>query len=437
MQGYLEKKIYEMVGKLYEQGFNSERFDRVKDFTKQLAIVPVSAKTGEGIPELLMMLTGLAQQFLEQQLKIGVTGPGKATVLEVKEEVGLGKTIDTILYDGTIRKGETIVIGGLKEPIETKVRSILKPQLLDEIRDPRFKFKSVNEVQAAAGIKISAPNLDNAIAGAPLRIVREESEIEKLKEEVQKEIEEVRIETDITGIILKADAIGSLEALVNELKGLNIPIRIADVGDVSKRDIVEAQTVKETDPIKGIVLAFNVKILPDAKVEAERLGVLVLAGDIIYKLIEDYQKWAEETRKEMIRKQLEAIVRPAKIKLLPGFVFHVSKPAIVGVEVLAGVIKPEYKLIKKDGYLVGELKSIQDKGQSLKEASIGQKIAISIEGPTVGRQIKEGDVLYTDIPPRQIDLIEEKLKDVLTAEEIQTLQEIKQIKEKLAAEAKK
>src|SRR3989344_967800 len=138
-------------------GINSERFDRVEEYTKQVAIVPVSAITGDGIPELLMVLVGLAQKYLEISLRLLVSGGAKGTVLELKETVGLGKTLDVIVYDGPLKKNDKIIIGGLEKPIKTRVKALLVPLPLKEMRDKKTKFMGVNEVVAATGVKISAP----------------------------------------------------------------------------------------------------------------------------------------------------------------------------------------------------------------------------------------------------------------------------------------
>ena len=160
----LDERMYRLVVSLSDYELNAERFDRVEDYTKEVAIIPTSGITGEGISELLMTLGGLAQRFLEKELKIEVKGPAKGNVLEVKEEKGLGKTIDVVIYDGILKKGNTIVVAGIEEPIITKVRAILKPSPLKELRE-KGKFETVKEVSAAAGVKISAPGLEEAIAG--------------------------------------------------------------------------------------------------------------------------------------------------------------------------------------------------------------------------------------------------------------------------------
>ena len=168
VQAALDKKIYEIVGELHNLGFQSELYSRVEDFTKQIMIIPMSAKTGEGIPEMLMYLTRMSQKFLAEVLETEVSGPGKGTILEVKDEVGFGKTVDVILYDGIVKAGDTIVVGGIDGAFDTKIRALLKPKPLEEIRAPSEKFKTVPEVAAAAGLKIAAPGLENALAGAPV-----------------------------------------------------------------------------------------------------------------------------------------------------------------------------------------------------------------------------------------------------------------------------
>ncbi len=418
-----EEKIYDIIGTLSEHGFSSDLYSNIKDFTRNVAIVPISAKTGEGVPELLMILVGLAQRFLEKHLTIE-KGPAKGTVLEVKEERGLGTTIDVIIYSGTLRATDTIAVGTRNEPVITKIKALLKPKPLDEIRDPRERFENVEEVHAACGIKISAPNLEDVIPGSPLRVVTPENR-DKIIEEI-KEQTELHIELDEEGAVAKADTIGSLEAIVKEAKSRNIKIRKAEVGNVSKRDIIEASATN--DPLQRVILAFNVKILPEAEEEMKNHDVEVIREDVIYTLMERYEEWVYKKREEIERAKREAIPRPGMIKFLPGYVFRVSKPAIIGVRVLAGRIKPGMKLIKEDGKVVGTIKSIQSEKKSLNEAIQGQEVAISIEGPTVGRQIKEEDILYTDLPEGVV----RKLKEMgdLTYDEREVLNKIIEIKRK-------
>jgi len=240
IQKILDTKLYEIVGKLSELDLSAERFDRVEDHTKQIAIVPTSAETGDGIPELLMVLTGLAQKFLEQNLNFDSEGNAKGTILDIKEERGLGKTLDVILYDGNLNQNDILVVGTLSEPIVTKVRALLEPLPLKDIRDKKTSFQNVNKVSAAIGVKILAPDVDDAIAGMPIRSCFS-VDLARVKEDIKKEIEEVIIETDKQGIVIKADTLGSLEALLKLLKEKNIPVKKASIGNISKKDISDAK----------------------------------------------------------------------------------------------------------------------------------------------------------------------------------------------------
>ena len=421
----LEKKIYEAVGKLSELGFNSERFDRVEDYTKQIAIIPTSAKTSEGLPELLMVMTGLSQKFLEQSLKVNIEGNAKGTVLEVKEEKGLGTTIDVIVYDGSLKQNDMIVIGSLNELVVTKVKALFEPIPLAEMRDKKAKFKPVKKIKAAAGVRISATELNNVVAGMPLRSCSQD-QIEKVKEEIKKEIEEVVIETDKQGIVIKADSLGSLEALIKILKEKNIEIKKASIGNISKKEISDADINYEKDPLQSAVLGFNVELMQEVNVPQ---NVKVLCHNIIYKLIEDFEKWQQGERKRLEGKEIESLYKPCKIKIMKGYVFRQNNPAVVGVEVLAGTLKAATPLMKSDGAAITEAKSIQHEQETIEKAEKGKQVAVSLPDVTVGRQIHEDDILYSAIPEEQFRKFKE-FKKLLTHDEIETLKEIAEIMRK-------
>jgi len=418
----LDERLYAIMGTFSRLDFRVDRFDKITDFTRTIAIVPTSAKTGEGTPELLAVLIGLTQQYLRPSLRV-TKGPAKGTVLEVKEEPGLGITINAIIYDGVLQKGDTIVVGAKEKPIVTNVRAVLLPKPLDEIRDPRDKFSSVNAVSAAAGIKIAAPNLEEALAGAPLHVVPSENRLEEYVKSVSEEVEKIRITTDVDGVVLKTDALGSLEAIAESLRRNNVPIRLADVGDISKRDVTEAVVVKGHEPFYGVVLAFNVKALPDAEEEAKNRGVPIFQYNIIYHLIDDYLQWVKSEKEAQLKEEFDRLVKPGKIKLLLGYVFRRAKPAIVGIEVLAGQIKPKYTLVKEDGQDVGEIMQIQDRGQAVSEASVGMQVAVSLNKPVVGRHIHENDVLHVKVPEEQAKTLLTKFQDRLSPQELGALNE--------------
>lgn len=426
----LDNKLYEVMGAFSRVGFSTNRFEQIKDFTSTIALVPTSAKTGEGMTELMMVLVGLAQQYLKKRLQT-TEGPAKGSVLEVKEEPGLGLTLNIIIYDGTLEKEDLIVVGGKDKPILTHIRTILVPKALDEIRDPRDRFSSVNCVFAAAGVKVVASGLEGALAGAPLYAVPSGKDPAKYVKLVNEEIKQIKIATDVKGIVLKADTLGSLEAIAEILKQNDVPVRIADVGDVSKRDIVEASVVKAHEPLFGAILAFNVKVLPDAEEEAVNSDVLVFKDQIIYNLIDNYLEWLKSKREANSEREFEKLVKPGKILVMPGFVFRRAKPAIFGVEILGGQLKPKYSLIRaEDGADIGEVQQIQDRGKALSDAKQGMQVAVSMDKPIVGRHVFEKDVLYVKITESDAKTLMEAHLDKLSDEEQAVLREYVKIMQK-------
>ncbi len=406
-QNYLDQKLYEIVGDLAKYNLNSERLDRIKDHAKEITIVPVSAKTGEGIPELLMVISGLAQKYLEDSLKTSTNSPGKATILEVTEEKGIGTTLDVIVYNGRIQKNDTILIGTLTEPIQTKVKALFEPNK-----------KQLNQVNAACGVKISAPNIEQATAGMPIKVVK--SNLEQEKQKLKSEIQEVLIETNKEGIIIKADTLGSLEALTLLLKEKNIKIKSASIGDITKKDIATASS--ELDELNKVIIGFNVKTLESSK------EIKIITDNVIYKLIENLEKFFEQKKKELEQKQLEQITKPFKIQVLPNCIFRQSNPAIVGVEVLAGTLRTNTP-VEKNNKKLTEVKAIQEEGKNISEAEKGKQVAVSLPGIIAGRQVKEKDILYSIITQEEFKKLK-KFKNLLTPDEINLLKEYAEMKRK-------
>ena len=425
-QSELDRRLYELVGSLSANGYQSERFDRIKDFTKNVAIVPTSAVTGMGISELLMVLSGLTQQYMKDRLRV-VTGPAKGAILEVREETGLGLTLDTIIYEGVLRKTDTIVVGGLDDVIVAKIRALLQPKELDEIRDPKEKFSHIDEIHAAAGVKIVAPDIEGAVAGAPVYAVSDPEHLETITQQVRDEISSIRIQTDKSGIVLKTDTLGSLEAVTQFLQERKVPVRVADVGPIVKRDVIEARAAGDTDPLNAVILGFNVKFGPEIEDLAAEYEVETFLNEVIYRLYDDYNAWLIVKREQAKAESLGAIIRPAKIDLIPDYVFRQSNPAVVGVRVY-GLLRPKTRLINAEGKRIGQILQIQDRSVTVEEASDGMEVAVSIRGPTIGRQVKSDETLYVDVPDKHIMAIRKKFLDDLTQPERDVLEELTQIK---------
>ena len=413
---YLDEKVYNVVGALSRIGFSSEAFWRVKDFTKELAIVPVSAVTGTGVPELLAVLVGLTQQYMSKRLERHETET-KGIVLEVNDEVGLGPSANIILLDGTLKHGDRIVVGKRDSVTSTKIKALLLPKPLDEMRDPRDKFRHVDTVIAAAGLKITSPDLDGVLAGSPLYVVNNPEDEERLKSNIETEIKSAIIQTESNGIILRCDTIGSIEAITELLKKENIPVRSADLGNITRRDILSASALREKDRYLGVVLGFNVKVLEEAEKEAYERRIKIFNEKIIYNLVRSYSEWVTYERVHEDSIIFNEIPPICKFQFLKGYVFRRNNPAVFGAEILIGKLKQKISVMNEKGKKIGVIHQIQNEGKNLEVADKGTQVALSIREPTVGRQINEGDIFYTDLNSKEAKSLLERFSNRLNEEE--------------------
>jgi len=412
-----EKKLYNIIAQFTSLGFNADIFYRVGDFTKNLALVPCSGLKGEGTSELIVMLAGLSQKFLKKELCLGTEAKG--TILEVKKEKGLLE-IEAVLYDGTINKKNQLVISTLEDPIVTKIRSLFKAKPLKK------GFEPITETCAAAGLKICVPTQvgESIIPGMPFASVSE-NKIEDVKKELQSDIKEA-IETDKEGVVVKAESLGSLEALVFLLKKQGIRIRKAAIGQITKQDLALAKSNYEKTPLDAVVIGFNVTS------EEHDEKVKVICKEVIYHILEELEKWTKTRELEIEREKLEGLTWPAKILLMKNCCFRQSKPAIFGVNIESGVLKAGVELMNFEGEKIGKVKGIQAESKSVEKAETGKEVAISVPGITYGRQIKEDQILYVNINEEEFLKLKEN-KKLLTKQEISLLQEIAEIKRKTKA----
>ena len=429
IQTILDEKIYNVVGSLSRLGYNSEAFWRIKDFTKELAIVPVSATSGVGIPELLAVMVGLTQQYLAKKLERH-DGAAKGIVLEINEEIGLGPSANVILLDGILKQGDTVAVAKRDSAIVTRIKALLLPKPLDEMRDPRDKFKPVSEVISAAGLKITSPDLDGVLAGSPLYVVEKKEDENRLKIMVESEIKSAIINTDSNGVILRCDTIGSIEAIMDLLKKANIPIQSADIGHITRRDVIAASAVKEKDRYVGVLLGFNVKVLDDAQKESQERGVKIFNERIIYNLVRSYTDWVTYQKEHEYSIIFNEIPPICKFQFLKGFIFRRNDPAVFGAEILIGKLRQKVLVINENGKKIGTIHQVQESGKAIEEATKGMQVAVSIKGPAIGRQINEEDIFYTDLNSRQAKLLIERFNHRLNEEEKEVFETILKLKRK-------
>ena len=411
-----DEKYMTLQGSLNSYGFDADLFYNIKDFTQKIALVPCSARTNEGVPELILMLCGLSQKYLENRLKLGKEAKG--VVLEIKKEKNT-QYIEAILYDGKLSKSDEIAVSNIDgEPIISKIR------ILEEIQPLSSLFKPKEKVEASTGIRMQLVEKADVLPGMPFVLYKGDKEA--IKRIFKKELSE-NIKTQKQGIIAKADSLGSLEALLVLLKQEKIEVVRAGIGSINKTDIISSKANLEINELDASIIGFNVAIDPEA---AEIKGkVKIISGDVIYNLIEDLIDFRNKKTKEIEKTRMMELSSICKLKILHQHVFRNTKPAIFGIKVEGGKLISGLNLLDEKGERIGRVKNMQSENKSVNEATEGMEIAISIPGINFERVLGDKNLLYSDISESQFKVFR-KNKDLLTGNELRILQEIELVKKK-------
>ncbi|KAJ5929102.1 Translation elongation/initiation factor/Ribosomal beta-barrel [Penicillium verhagenii] len=419
-----------------EQGFNSELFFENKSLAKNVSLVPTSAHTGEGIPDMLKLLTSLSQERMTNSLMY--LSEVECTVLEVKVIEGLGTTIDVILSNGILREGDRIVLCGLNGAITTNIRALLTPAPLKELR-LKSQYVHNKEVKAALGVKIAANDLENAIAGSRLLVVGPNDDEEDLEDEIMSDLENLlsRVSTDQRGVTVQASTLGSLEALLEFLKVSKIPVANISIGPVFKRDVMMAGTMVEKAKEFAVMLCFDVKVDKDAAAYAAEVGVKIFTADIIYHLFDDFTKHMAELTEQ--RKEESKLLAVFPCVIAPVAIFNKKDPIVIGIDVLEGSLRMHTPLAavrtnaegKKEIINIGRVTSIERDHKAIPVCKKGQpSVAVKIEGPNqpmYGRQLEEKDQLYSVISRASIDTLKEFYRAEVTMEEWGLVKKLKPV----------
>lgn len=319
-----------------EQGFNAELFYENKSMAKYVSLVPTSAHTGEGIPDMLKLIVQLTQERMVGSLMY--LSEVQATVLEVKAIEGFGITIDVILSNGVLRESDRIVLCGTEGAIKTNIRALLTPAPLRELR-LKSAYVHNKEVKAALGVKISAPGLEGAIAGSRLMVVGPDDDEEDIEDEVESDLANLlsRVEKSGRGVSVQASTLGSLEALLDFLKDCKIPVANVGIGPVYKRDVMQCGIMLEKAPDYAVMLCFDVKVDKEAQAYADEQGVKIFTADIIYHLFDAFTKHMDDMLERKKEESKLLAVFPCVLK--PVAVFNSTGPIIIGVDVVDGQLK--------------------------------------------------------------------------------------------------
>jgi translation initiation factor 5B len=432
-----DKCLQRVVTQMGELGFNATPYYRMRiganlDLT-EVPIVPTSAITGEGIPDLLALVQLLTQMHMESRLKS--KNELQCTVLEVKVEEGIGTTLDVILVNGVLKVNDSIVVAGLNGPISTHIRALLTPEPLKELRI-KSQWVRHEKIYAAMGCKIAAPDLNGAIAGSELFVAKSDDEIPELMDRVNADISTIisNINKQEDGILVQASTLGSLEALLCFLKTKDLNVCAVGIGPVYRKDLLQIQNIAQRNPKYAVVLAFNVEISPEATQFAHENGIKIFQAEIIYHLTDMYEQYLMDLKikeKEAARSQ---VVWPVEIKYLEKQMIHRSKPIIIGVKVMDGSLKKGTPLSTcgDNPRFLGTVDSIQINNQPIDEAKLGQECAICIKeppnwSPEADKDFHPNDIFVSRINRPIIDLLKQHFRDELSNDDWKLIVKIKSI----------
>ncbi|KAK7051356.1 eukaryotic translation initiation factor 5B [Paramarasmius palmivorus] len=448
VQREFEDRVQKTILAFAEEGLNAVLYYDNKNFARNVSLVPTSAVTGEGVPDMIMLLVNLTQQRMSDRLMY--LSELECTVLEVKVIEGLGTTIDVVLSNGILHEGEKIVVCGLNGPIVTQVRALLTPQPLRELRI-KSAYVHHKEVKAALGVKIVAPDLEKAIAGSRLLVVGPDDDEDDLRDEVMSDLTSLlnNIDKSGRGVCVQASTLGSLEALLDFLKVSKIPVSGINIGPVHKKDVMRAATMLEKARELAVILCFDVPVDKDAERLAEEMGIKVFKGcqffaviinilthktaDIIYHLFDKFKAYNEEITEAKRRDAAPQAVWPCRLKTIAAFCKR--DPIILGVDILDGslrvgtplaVVKIDPVTQKKEIIDLGKVTSLEINHKSfdvVKKSQAGGGVAVKIEhavyqsAKMFGRHFDEKDELLSHITRQSIDVLKASFRADVSNEE--------------------
>lgn len=432
------RRVDETKLELAEIGFNTELYWKNDDVRKTVSLVPTSAITGEGIPDLLMLLLALPQKLLTERLMFNTIL--EATVLEVKVIEGLGTTVDIILTGGTMHEGDTIMVVGLDGPIVATIRALLTPHPMKEMR-VKGQYLHHKKIEAAQGIKISADGMEKAVAGTQVMVVRDPNDVDEMefvREEVMKDFQTILTNVDKSGIgvYVQASTLGSLEALLEFLKTSKIPVSGINIGPVHKRDVTKASTMLEKSKEFATILAFDVPVEREAKELAEDAGVRIFTADIIYHLFDQFNAYMDNIKRVRREEVNDDVVFPSISKILPQHVYNKKDPIVVGVDVMDGILRVGTPLVikKNDGTWldVGRVAGIELNKKAVITAKKGESVAVKIQHRSTehimyGRHFDFQDALVSKMSRNAIELLKENYRSDLEKDDWKLVIKLKEM----------
>jgi len=426
---------------LSEKGINSALYWENKDVRQYVSVIPTSAHTGEGVPDLLFNLVKLSQSMLTQ--RITYQPELQCTVLDVRTVEGLGTTVDVMLINGVLREGDRVMVCTLAGPVVTHIRSLATPHPLRELR-VKGDYLMHKQLRGSMGIKLCAHGLEEAVAGTNLVVLREnetDEEIARIKKDIMKDYNDVVKGFDVQpeGVYVMSSTLGSLEALMVFLKESKIPVSQVAIGEVRLIDVRKASIMLEKKHKEyAVILAFDVKVSQEAQEEADHLGIRIMTADIIYHLFDQFKVYIDGIRNAQRAAALSSndAVFPCVVQIIPEFVFNKKGQLVFGVQIVDGSLRLGTPLCvaDKSNLEIGRVISIEKDHKPVEKANRGDLVAIKIDtanspNPTTtyGRHFDHTNKLYSLISRKTIDSLKEFFKEQMKKEDWLLVIELKRI----------
>ncbi|CAM9102567.1 unnamed protein product [Choristocarpus tenellus] len=422
-----------------EKGLNTELYWENDDPLHTVSMVPTSAITGEGIPDLLLWLVRLTQERLTEKIMF-MPNLLQCTVLEVKAIEGLGMTVDVIIVNGQLKEGDTMVVCTLDGPVVTTIRALLTPPPSRELR-VKSEYIHHKSIYGAIGVKICAQGIDKAVAGTPIMVVGPEDNEEDIKEEVMRDFTNLmKMDVESKGVMVQASTLGALEALMQFLRkecDPPIPVSAVGIGSVFKKDVMRASIMLEKGtPEFATILAFDVKIDSDARNYAEETGVRIFTADIIYHLFDQFTAHMAALTEERRQNAVNTAVFPCICKIMANNIFNMKDPIILGLEVIEGTLRVGTPLCipALDGMSVGRVTSIEQNHREVQKIAKGASGAVRIDDAHGGSTLQYGrhftaasGSLYSTITRESINSLRENFRGEVSKDDLKLLMQLKKV----------
>ena len=346
--------------------------------------VNISAKTGQGIPELLENLLLISEM---EELKANPNRYASGTVIESKLDKALGVVSTVLIQNGTLRLGDAVVVGNYAGKIRT-LKNDRGENLVEAFPSMPVAITGISEVPSAGDKFMAFENEKKAKAISEERVLaaRKKSMASSGSVSLDDLFNRIEAGEKEINVILKADVKGSEEAVKNSLEkldveGIKVNVIRSSVGAISESDVVLAAASK------AIIIGFNIR--PNNKIieYAKDKGVDIRFYNIIYKVVEEMEAALKGKLEPTYE---EKILGQAEVRKL----FKFSKVGtIAGSYVTDGIIKRDAKArVIRDGVVIydGNVNSIAREKDQVKEVKQGLECGITIEN---FNDIKENDII--------------------------------------------